>query len=50
PRSCSSHPGCEIGARGFDQPDQGDVQRLWNLSPLMPMGKNYSRNSQAAKN
>jgi predicted extracellular nuclease len=36
-------PGSEIGGGGFDRPDQGDHQRLWNLAPLMPEGKNYSR-------
>jgi len=36
-------PGSEIGTRGFDQPDKGDPQRLWNLAPRMPEGKNYSR-------
>ncbi len=42
-------PGSEIGTRGFDQPDQGDHQRLWNLAPLMPEGKNYSRINQGRK-
>jgi endonuclease/exonuclease/phosphatase family metal-dependent hydrolase len=36
-------PGSEIGTPGFDRPDKGDQQRLWNLAPLMPDGKNYSR-------
>jgi endonuclease/exonuclease/phosphatase family metal-dependent hydrolase len=36
-------PGSEIHTRGFDHPDQGDRQRLWNLAPLMPDGKNFSR-------
>jgi endonuclease/exonuclease/phosphatase family metal-dependent hydrolase len=36
-------PGSEIGTRGFDAPDRGDSQRMWNLAPLMPDGKNYSR-------
>jgi predicted extracellular nuclease len=36
-------PGSEIGTHGFDRPDQGDHQRLWNLAPLMPKDKNYSR-------
>ena len=35
--------GSEIHTGGFDHPDQGDHQRLWNLAPLMPEGKNYSR-------
>lgn len=36
-------PGSEIGTPGFDRPDKGDQQRLWNLAPLMPDGENYSR-------
>lgn len=36
-------PGSEIGTAGFDQPDLGDRQRLWNLAPLMPPGRDYSR-------
>ncbi len=39
-------PGSEIGTPGFGRPDQGDQQRLWNLAPLMPEGKNYSRINQ----
>jgi endonuclease/exonuclease/phosphatase family metal-dependent hydrolase len=39
-------PGSEIGTAGFDRPDQGDAQRLWNLAPLMPAGKDYSRVDQ----
>lgn len=42
-------PGSEIHTRGFDQPDQGDHQRLWNLAPLMPDDKNYSRINQGRK-
>lgn len=42
-------PGSEIGTPGFDQPDRGDRQRLWNLAPLMPEGKNYSRINQGRK-
>src|SRR4051794_8390099 len=42
-------PGSEIGTAGFDAPDQGDRQRLWNLAPLMPDGKNYSRVNQGRK-
>jgi endonuclease/exonuclease/phosphatase family metal-dependent hydrolase len=36
-------PGSEIGTHGFDLPDKGDAQRLWNLAPLMPPGQDYSR-------
>ncbi len=39
-------PGSEIDTRGFKIPDQGDHQRLWNLAPLMPAGRNYSRLNQ----
>jgi endonuclease/exonuclease/phosphatase family metal-dependent hydrolase len=42
-------PGSEIGTAGFNTPDQGDRQRLWNLAPLMPDGKNYSRINQGRK-
>src|ERR687887_235247 len=42
-------PGSEIGTPGFNQPDHGDSQRLWNLAPLMPDGKNYSRINQGRK-
>jgi endonuclease/exonuclease/phosphatase family metal-dependent hydrolase len=36
-------PGSELGTPGFDRPDQGDRERLWNLAPLMPEGRDYSR-------
>jgi endonuclease/exonuclease/phosphatase family metal-dependent hydrolase len=39
-------PGSEIDTRGFKIPDKGDTQRLWNLAPLMPPGRNYSRINQ----
>jgi endonuclease/exonuclease/phosphatase family metal-dependent hydrolase len=42
-------PGSEIGSEGFDQPDAGDAQRLWNLAPLMPPGRDYSRINQGRK-
>ncbi len=42
-------PGSEIGTAGFDRPDRGDQQRLWNLAPLMPDGKNYSRITQGRR-
>jgi len=29
-------PGSEIGTGGFNQPDRGDGQRLWNLAPTGP--------------
>jgi endonuclease/exonuclease/phosphatase family metal-dependent hydrolase len=42
-------PGSEIGTGGFGHPDKGDHQRLWNLAPLMPPGKDYSRINQGRK-
>jgi len=36
-------PGSELGTRGFDSPDQGDGQRLWNLAPLIPEQRRFSR-------
>jgi len=33
----------EIGTGGFNQPDRGDAQRLWNLAARMPDGENFSR-------
>jgi len=36
-------PGSEIGTGGFDHPDQGDGQRLWNLAPLIPEHQRFSR-------
>jgi endonuclease/exonuclease/phosphatase family metal-dependent hydrolase len=38
--------GSEIDTRGFKTPDKGDAQRLWNLAPLMPATRNYSRINQ----
>ena len=42
-------PGSEIGTRGFDQPDHGDTMRLWDLAPIMPPGRDYSRINQGRK-
>jgi endonuclease/exonuclease/phosphatase family metal-dependent hydrolase len=36
-------PGSEIGTGGFDRPDTGDGQRLWNLAPLIPEKQRFSR-------
>ncbi len=36
-------PGSEIGTGGFDPADRGDDARLFNLAPLFPEGRNYSR-------
>lgn len=31
-------PGSQLGTGGFDRPDNGDNNRLWNLAPAMPAG------------
>ncbi len=31
-------PGSQLGTGGFNQPDAGDGNRLWNLEPKMPAG------------
>jgi len=36
-------PGSEIGTSGFDRPDNGDAQRLWNLAPRIPAEQRFSR-------
>jgi endonuclease/exonuclease/phosphatase family metal-dependent hydrolase len=36
-------PGSEIGTPGFDAPDKGDPRRLWNLAPLIPAERRYTR-------
>jgi len=36
-------PGSEIGTAGFDRPDQGDGQRLWNLAARIPALQRFSR-------
>ena len=36
-------PGSEIGTPGFERPDQGDARRLWNVAPLIPAERRYSR-------
>ena len=36
-------PGSEIGTPGFDQPDQGDARRLWNVAPLIPAERRFTR-------
>ncbi|MBA2952489.1 endonuclease [Nocardioides sp. MAH-18] len=36
-------PGSEFETPGFDRPDAGDAQRLWNLAPLIPEHDRYSR-------
>lgn len=36
-------PGSEIGTEGFDRPDQGDRQRLWNLAARIPQAQRFTR-------
>jgi hypothetical protein len=36
-------PGSEIGTGGFDQPDQGDGQQLWNFAARIPGSQRFSR-------
>jgi endonuclease/exonuclease/phosphatase family metal-dependent hydrolase len=36
-------PGSEIGTTGFDRADKGDGDRLWNLAPLIPPERAYTR-------
>lgn len=36
-------PGSEIGTPGFDRPDKGDAARLWNVAPLIPPDRRFSR-------
>lgn len=42
-------PGSEINTASFEHPDKGDAQRLWNLAPLMPAGKDYTRINNGRK-
>ncbi len=36
-------PGSEIGTDGFDQPDLRDGDRMWNLTPLIPEERRFTR-------
>jgi endonuclease/exonuclease/phosphatase family metal-dependent hydrolase len=36
-------PGSEFRTAGFDRPDAGDGQRLWNLAPELPADRAFSR-------
>ena len=36
-------PGSEIHTPGFDRPDHGDLCRLWNLAPLIPEARRFTR-------
>ncbi|MPY76950.1 MAG: endonuclease [Actinophytocola sp.] len=42
-------PGSEIGTPGFERPDRGDGDRLWNLAPLIPAEDRYSRTYQSRR-
>lgn len=35
--------GSEIGTPGSDRPDKGDATRLWNLAPVIPAERRFSR-------
>jgi endonuclease/exonuclease/phosphatase family metal-dependent hydrolase len=41
--------GSEIGTLGFDHPDKGDDTRLFNLAPLIPEARRFSRVNQGRK-
>jgi endonuclease/exonuclease/phosphatase family metal-dependent hydrolase len=41
--------GSEIGTGGFDRTDKGDDTRLFNLAPLIPEERRYSRINQGNK-
>jgi endonuclease/exonuclease/phosphatase family metal-dependent hydrolase len=36
-------PGSEFMTPGFERPDKGDPQRLWNIAPTLPEGRAFSR-------
>ncbi|SDN90055.1 Endonuclease/Exonuclease/phosphatase family protein [Streptomyces sp. cf386] len=36
-------PGSEIGTPGFKVKDKGDLGRLWNVAPLIPADRRFSR-------
>jgi predicted extracellular nuclease len=36
-------PGSEIFTRGFNMPDEGDAARLFNLAPVIPQERRFSR-------
>ena len=42
-------PGSEIGTQGFNQPDKGDDVRLFNLAPLIPEDRRFSRVERGRK-
>jgi endonuclease/exonuclease/phosphatase family metal-dependent hydrolase len=42
--------GSEIGTTGFDRPDKGDAQRLWNLAPRIPPSSDTAEFTEDARN
>ncbi|MEV7786746.1 endonuclease/exonuclease/phosphatase family protein [Streptomyces sp. NPDC088106] len=42
-------PGSEIGTPGHERPDNGDAARLWDVAPLIPAGRRYSRVSSGRR-
>jgi len=36
-------PGSELGTPGFDRPDRGDPQRMWNLALRIPAARRFTR-------
>jgi hypothetical protein len=42
-------PGSQIGTRGFDHPDHGDPQRLWDFGYAMSPPNDYSRVNQGRR-
>ncbi|MFD9069564.1 endonuclease/exonuclease/phosphatase family protein [Streptomyces lasiicapitis] len=36
-------PGSELGTPGYSRPDRGDAARLWNVAPLIPPERRFSR-------
>ena len=42
-------PGSQIGTAGFDHPDRGDAQRLWNVGYAMTPPDDYSRINQGRR-
>jgi hypothetical protein len=43
-------PGSEIGTAGYDRPDQGDGQRLWNLAARIPKPTGTAASTAAGRN
>lgn len=42
-------PGSQLGTGGFDHPDQGDTQRLWDTGYAMSPPDNWSRENEGRK-